>query len=141
MRYSSTQSLRGYDKAAQGSITPTLSGVVVSDPRLPHEMKEESNVEEKLEAVVESVTVSGIAINQGDTVRLTNYTSSQVRVTGSNLSDENVIMSAISDGSHIDPTSIEDTLAVFVVPEENEVYALYVNGNIWATFIPEEPRP
>lgn len=140
MRYSSKQSLRGYDKAAQGSITPTLSGVVVSDPRLPHEMKE-SNVEEILAAVVESVTVSGIGINQGETVRLTNYTSSQVQVTGSNLSDENVIMSAISDGSHIDPTSIEDTLAVFVVPEENEVYALYVNGNIWATFIPEEPRP
>lgn len=43
MRYSSKQSLRGYNKATQGSITPTLSGVVVSDPRLPHEMKEESN--------------------------------------------------------------------------------------------------
>lgn len=113
----------------------------MSDPRLPHEMKEESNVEEELVAVVESVTVSGIAINQGETVRLTNYASSQVRVTGSNLNDENVIMSAISDGSHVNPTSIEDTLAVFAVPEENEVYALYVNGNIWATFIPEEPRP
>lgn len=40
MNYTSKQSLRGYDKAAQGSITPTLSGVVVSDPRLPHELKE-----------------------------------------------------------------------------------------------------
>lgn len=44
MRYSSKQSLRGYSKATQGSITPTIAGyVVVSDPRLPHEMKEESN--------------------------------------------------------------------------------------------------
>lgn len=41
MRYSSKQSLRGYDKAAQGSITPTIAGyVVVSDPRLPHEIEE-----------------------------------------------------------------------------------------------------
>lgn len=129
----STRPLTIADTNLSGNSTITLQKMIEAGFSL--------TIYQSTTAVVSEITIAGTAINRGSTVVMTDYQSSEVKVVGSNLSTDNVTMNLYGSSAIVVPTASGSTQMIFMVPSDNNGYVLSVNGDIWATFLPEEPRP
>lgn len=85
-------------------------------------------------AVVTEVFVEDDTYEQGSIVRTYVTPSSDVYVEGSNLSDQNVQLVNLVDGSVITPSVNTAAKQQWQLPYENYIASIVINGSAWVTF-------